>query len=247
MRKRNAPERESMMKITRFSDTFVQLTRWPLVFPINCYLVGENDGFTLIDTGIAGSAKEILAAAKSLGRPIVRIVLTHAHGDHAGSLDELHEALPGAEVIVPQRSVRLLAGDYGLEAGEPQDKVRGSWQICKTRATRTVQAGERIGSLEVIASPGHTPDHVSFLDVRDRTLIAGDAFQTRGGMAVSGVVRPLFPFPAMATWHKPTALATAEVLHDLKPSRLAVGHGDTLEAPNTAMAGAIEAAKKAFG
>src|SRR5260221_3918009 len=164
MRKRNAPERESMMKITRFSDTFVQLTRWPLVFPINCYLVGENDGFTLIDTGIAGSAKEILAAAKSLGRPIVRIVLTHAHGDHAGSLDELHEALPGAEVIVPQRSVRLLAGDYWLEAGGAQGKGGGSWQGCKTRAKRPRQGGERDGTLGGFCNPGHTPRHLCFRD-----------------------------------------------------------------------------------
>src|SRR5258706_5514832 len=139
-----------MMKITRFGDTFVQLTRWPLMFPINCYLVGEDDGFTLIDTGIGGTAKEILAAAKDLGRPIVRIVLTHAHSDHAGSLDELHEALPGAEVIVPQRSVRLLAGDYGLEAGEPPDKERGSLQILKTRAKRTLEAGGRVWRRGVI-------------------------------------------------------------------------------------------------
>jgi glyoxylase-like metal-dependent hydrolase (beta-lactamase superfamily II) len=235
-----------MMKITRFGDRFVQLTRWPLMFPINCYLVGEDDGFTLIDTGIGGTAKEILAAAKDLGRPIVRIVLTHAHSDHAGSLDELHEALPGAEVIVPQRSVRLLAGDYGLEAGEPQDKVRGGRQICKTQATRTVRAGDRIGSLEVIASPGHTPDHVSFLDVRDRTLIAGDAFQTRGGMAVSGVVRPLFPFPAMATWHKPTALTSAQALRALNPMRLAVGHGRVLEEPLAMMDQAIAVARRAI-
>src|SRR5258708_19714842 len=101
MRKRNAPERESMMKITRFSDTFVQLTRWPLVFPINCYLVGENDGFTLIDTGIAGSAKEMLAAAKSLGRPIVRLVLTHAHGSHPDPLNQLPHSLPAPQLFSP--------------------------------------------------------------------------------------------------------------------------------------------------
>jgi glyoxylase-like metal-dependent hydrolase (beta-lactamase superfamily II) len=36
--------------------------------------------------------------------------------------------------------------------------------------------GDRVGSLEVVPSPGHSPGHVSFLDARDRTLIAGDTY-----------------------------------------------------------------------
>jgi glyoxylase-like metal-dependent hydrolase (beta-lactamase superfamily II) len=98
----------------------------------------------------------------------------------------------------------------------------------------------------VVAAPGHTPGQVAFLDVRDRSLIAGDALQTRGGIAVSGVIRPLFPFPALATWHKPTALATAEALRRLEPARLAVGHGDVVEEPAAAMDRALEAARRAW-
>jgi hypothetical protein len=87
---------------------------------------------------------------------------------------------------------------------------------------------------------------VAFIDVRDRTLIAGDAFQTRGGIAVSGVLRPLFPFPAMATWNKQAALASATALRALRPTLLAVGHGKALRDPATDMDGAIEAARRAF-
>src|ERR1700730_10786593 len=114
------------MKTTAYGANFVQLTRFPIWFPIDCYLVREEDGFTLIDTGIAGNEKGILAFAQSLAAPIVRIMLTHAHADHAGSLDALHAALPNAEVIIAKRSVPFLAGDHSLRAGEPQDKVRGS-------------------------------------------------------------------------------------------------------------------------
>ncbi len=234
------------MKTTTYGNNFAQLTRFPLLFPVNCYLVREDDGFTLIDTGIAGSAKIILASVQPLGAPIVRIVLTHAHGDHAGSLDALHAALPNAEVIVAERSVSLLMGDLSLLPGEPVDKLRGQWIKATTKPNRTVVAGDRIGSLEVIASPGHTPDSIAFLDTRDNTLIAGDAFQTRGGVAVSGVVRPLFPFPALATWHKPTALESARALYALKPSRLAIGHGVVLTDPLPAMAQAIMVAERAF-
>lgn len=232
------------MQTVSYGDSLVQLTRFPRLFPVNCYLVREADGFTLIDTAISGSAKQILAAAQKFDTPIVRIVLTHAHSDHAGSLDELHEALPQAEVIVSKRSVPLLAGNRDLEAGEPQAQLRGGWVICKTQANRTVEAGDRIGSLEVIASPGHSPDSIAFLDTRTRTLIAGDAFQTRGGIAVSGTVRPLFPFPAWATWHKPTALESARALRVLNPSCLAVGHGKLLENPLAAMDTAIEVAQR---
>ena len=47
-----------------------QLTRLGL---INCYLVRESDGFTLIDTGLPGTADDILAAARTLNAPIRRI------------------------------------------------------------------------------------------------------------------------------------------------------------------------------
>ena len=98
------------MKTTTYGKNLVQLTRFPLLFPVNCYLVREDDGFTLIDTGIAGSEKIILASTEPFGAPIVRIVLTHAHGDHAGSLDALHAALPNAEVIVREAQYSIARG-----------------------------------------------------------------------------------------------------------------------------------------
>ena len=64
---------------------------------------------------------------------------------------------------------------------------------------------------------------------------------------MSGVIRPTFPFPALATWHKPTALATARTLRALNPARLAVGHGQVLEAPNVAIDQAIAVADRQFG
>ena len=66
------------MRMTQHGDALVQLTRLPRLFPVNCYLVREDDGWTLIDAALPGSAPAILAAAQSLGAPIVRIALTHA-------------------------------------------------------------------------------------------------------------------------------------------------------------------------
>jgi glyoxylase-like metal-dependent hydrolase (beta-lactamase superfamily II) len=159
--------------------------------------------------------------------------------DHVASLDALHAALPDAEVLISGRDARFLAGERSLDANELQGKLRGSYQTCKTKPTRMLMAGDRIGSLEAIAAPGHTPGHMAFLDLRDRALIAGDAFQTRGGVAVSGTMKLLFPFPAIATWHAPTALASARALRALSPALLAIGHGVVLTEPLPAIDRAI--------
>ena len=228
------------MKVTAIGEHLIQLTR---LGAFNCYLVREADGLTLVDTGLAGSANGILAAAQQLGQPIKRITLTHAHGDHVGSLDVLANRLPGVELVYGARTAVFLAGNLTLHADEPQARLRGGFVASSTHATRLVADGDRVGSLRVVAAPGHTPDHIVFFDSRDGTLIAGDAFQTKAGIAVAGQIRWLFPFPALATWHKETAVSTAQKLLALNPTRLAVGHGPVLENPGAAMAAAIEAAR----
>lgn len=57
----------------------------------------------------------------------------------------------------------------------------------------------------MVGTPSHTPGQIALFDPRDGSLIAGDAFQTRAGVAVSGTIRLLFPFPALATWSRPLA------------------------------------------
>ena len=206
---------------------------------VNAYLVPEDDGLTLVDALLPRSAKAIFRAAEEVGAPIVRIALTHAHGDHIGSLDDVAAALPGVEVLISARDARLLAKDKSLDPGEPQAKLRGGYPGAKTRPTRTLSPGDMVGSLEVVAAPGHTPGHVAFFDRRDGTLLCGDAFTTLGGVATTDKGRLPFPLAGMATWHGPTELESARALRALEPARLAPGHGKVVESPLAAIDAAI--------
>lgn len=206
---------------------------------VNVYLVEEDDGLTLIDTALPRSAKAIQAAASDIGKPIRRIVLTHAHQDHVGSLDELAAALPGVEVLISARDARLLAKDKTLDPGEEKGKLRGGYPGTKTKPTGTLTPGERVGSLEVVANPGHTPGHVALLDTRDRTVFCGDTFSTLGGTATTAKPYWRFPLPGMASWHGPTVVESARALRALEPARLAPGHGAIVENPGAAMDAAI--------
>ena len=218
------------MKTTNVTQNLIQLTRLRFV---NAYLVREDDGFTLVDTTTGGGADELIAAARQAGGEIRRIALTHGHGDHVGSLDALRGRL-GAEVLMPELDARIHAGEQVVEG-----KVPGSWPNLATVPDVRLTGGERIGSLEVVPSPGHTPGHVAFLDTRDRSLLAGDTYTSYGRVEVTARYYWRFPLAAMATWDRDVDVQSARDLRALDPSLLVVGHGPAVRAPVAAMDAAI--------
>jgi glyoxylase-like metal-dependent hydrolase (beta-lactamase superfamily II) len=223
------------MRTTPVTDSLVQLTRLRFV---NAFLVREDDGFTLVDTTISGSADDFISAARAAGGEIKRIALTHGHGDHVGSLDALKERLGDAvEVLMPELDARIHAGEKVTEG-----KLPGAWPTIKTTPDVRLQPGDRVGSLEVVAAPGHTPGHSAFIDTRDRSLIAGDTFTTIGSVQVSNHFYWRFPLAAAATWDKGKDLESARALRALDPALLVVGHGGAVRQPGAEIDRAIVSA-----
>ncbi|WHY87285.1 MBL fold metallo-hydrolase [Neobacillus novalis] len=225
-----------------------QVTFMANVFPVNCYLVEEEDGLTLIDAALGFCTKGIMKAAETIGKPITKILLTHAHEDHVGALDSIKDLLPEVLVYISVRDHRLMNNDRSLDSHEEQTPIKGGVpKKLKTRANILLKEGDLIGSLTAIETPGHTPGSLSVFDLRTKALIAGDAFQTRGGIAVAGDIKPWFPFPAFGTWSKKTALVSAKKLVGYEPKLLAVGHGEMVDNPVKVMDQAIENLERKIG
>jgi glyoxylase-like metal-dependent hydrolase (beta-lactamase superfamily II) len=225
------------MQTTTLTDNLTQFNKYRFV---NAYLVREDDGYTLVDT-MMSAAKDVVDFVERSGGELRRIALTHGHADHAGSLDALKAALGDTvEVLIPEQDARILEGEHIVDG-----KLSGSWKKVQTRADVRLKPGDRVGSLEVVASPGHTPGHVAFLDTRDRSLIAGDVFTSVGSVAVTSHYYLRFPLATMGTWDRSQDLESAKTLRGLDPTLLVVGHGGAVRSPAGAIDAAIARAERA--
>lgn len=200
-----------------------QLPLWPR-HGINAYLVGD----VLVDTGVKPSEATI---AEMLGsRRISAIALTHAHGDHAGSL----------KALAARYGVPVWCGEADREAVQ-SGSIVVSGLLSRRRLKRRVQAAvgfdgvpvartlsegdELAAGFTVLDVPGHSPGHVAFWRESDRTLIAGDVFLN---MSFATTVPGLHQPPAALTPDPELNRRSERRLAALRPTRVGFGHGPVL-------------------
>jgi glyoxylase-like metal-dependent hydrolase (beta-lactamase superfamily II) len=214
---------------------------WLPISFVNVYFIGRPGGpWILLDAGLPGRANQIFDAAEarfgSGARPEA-IVLTHGHFDHAGSVLPL-----AVQWDVPVYAHRLeLPYLTGKSDYPPLDPTVGGAMAFLARfmpshgrnlgtCVRELKPNEVPGApgWEWLATPGHSPGHVSLFRPHDRVLLAGDAFATMNMDSWSGLItgkralaRAGTPF--ITDWE--AARSSVKELAKLRPNVAGCGHG----------------------
>lgn len=154
------------------------------------YLVTGSGGAILIDAGLPGNGKAVMRALASLGiapSELKHILITHADADHYGAVNEIRAA-SGAVVHASQAEAEAMASGRSSRPLTPKGIERLLYGLLSpliraqpTPVDDVLREGDHIGDLVVVASPGHTPGHVSFYQQDRAVLFAGDSIQVKGG------------------------------------------------------------------
>jgi len=156
----------------------------PGVRGANAYLVKREEGVTVVDTGLPGSAGRILDYVERIGchRSDVRtIVLTHSDMDHAGSVARLKEETH-ANVAIHEADAPRLSGEKELK------RVKGLLGLLirvasvfvrfnRVKADVLLKDSDAIEGLTVVHTPGHTEGSIC-LYLPGRALFVGDTLLT---------------------------------------------------------------------
>jgi glyoxylase-like metal-dependent hydrolase (beta-lactamase superfamily II) len=173
----------------------------------NAYIVDGDSGVVLVDTGMPKRHGAILEALKAIGREleqVTAIAITHAHVDHAGNAATLR-GQTNAPVIASNIDAPALRGEEKYPLPPFLDRVpflKPLFRLLPSAEATEVDhlVGEGKSSalpadMQVVASPGHTPGHVSFLlDRNGGILLVGDAaVATKDGRVKRGFMNRSTP------------------------------------------------------
>lgn len=186
------------------------------LFVVHTGLLWDENEAILVDTGIPGQLDVIKSVIEQESIPfqkLKKIIITHQDRDHIGSLPEIVEAFEGKlQVLAHEVAVPYLAGETPL--------IKSGAIAPPVKVDQILQDGDILpycGGIQVIYTPGHTPDHISLYHIPSKTLISGDALTAQDGV--------LMPFNPDFTPDKATALQSIAKLVDLDIETVIAYHG----------------------
>lgn len=192
----------------------------------NGYLITEDAGLILVDTGPPGRAEAILKEIKGRGflpQNLKLIALTHFHHDHAGNAAEISTAT-GAHVYVHDADAGVVRGHapvppgHGLLGRVLSPLLNRAFRFSPVMDLRTLPGHSRdFLPWRVIHAPGHTPGSVCLFHAGKGVLVCGDAVNHRGGR--------LSPPPSLFTMDGGKAWESLRKISTMDFSILLPGHG----------------------
>jgi glyoxylase-like metal-dependent hydrolase (beta-lactamase superfamily II) len=195
---------------------------------INVLLLEDDDGWTLVDTGIGSSAGRIRDALAALGsgpENLKRIFLTHHHSDHIGGLPGVLEWAPDVELGAPEREAEIISGSR-----EPDERPNPVVHFLNRRQRlptapvgKVLREGDLVSGFRVISTPGHTLGHVSLLRDADGLMFTTDAFGCLPRKIRVGLLKAFCTDP-------PLAKRSAEKLLGEEFTTVLFAHGPILRA-----------------
>lgn len=209
------------MKIEQISKHIWSIQTW-LLIPVRVWAVLEEDGITLVDAGIPSMANGILKHIERTHQaPLKRILLTHGHSDHVGSVKRIVERT-AAPVFAHAKEIPYLQGDalYPRRKKLEQNIRKGLTQSLAEKEDGTLQP---VGSLQPYFTPGHSPGHVVYYHAEDRVLLSGDLWTSKRGK----LHRPMPMFTADLA----EAVRSSQILRQISPQRVEVCHGGPVFQP----------------
>lgn len=204
------------MKIEQISEHIWTLKSW-MGIPVRVWMVVDEEGVTLVDAGFSFMAKGILRFIEGLNAgPLQRILLTHGHSDHVGSIKAILDRHT-APVYAHRIEIPYMEGDILY----PRRK-KLEFNVAKGLALPFDEEHE-VAGLNMYHTPGHSPGHVVFYHERDGVLLAGDLFTSKKGK----LRKPM----AMFTADMDEAVRSSRIVSQLNPQRLEVCHGGPVFQP----------------
>jgi cyclase len=163
--------------------------------------VGPN-GVLVVDTMFAPMAPKILAAIKTISdKPILYILNTHVHIDHAGANEGLLKASPGAKILAHENVLKVMSAAPTGKRGDPHDRFiqpKGAWPTETYKDQKTFMFnGETI---ELYHQANAHSDGDTIVYFRGSNVISGgdifaisrfSSYDTDGGGALQGMLTGL--------------------------------------------------------